>query len=99
MSLASPYPGTALYRQARDAGWLRDEPALIDGTGRQVSAIAYPHLGGEEIARAVETLYRQFYFRPTKIAALLGEAARHPRMLGRRIREGVEFMRFFGRQG
>jgi hypothetical protein len=98
VSIAAPYPGTALYQQARESGWLQDEPALIDRTGRQVSAIAYPHLGSDEIARAVETLYRRFYFRPAKIASLLGEAARHPRMLGRRVREGIEFLRFFGRR-
>jgi len=96
VSIAAPYPGTALHRQARGAGWLRDEPALIDGTGRQVSALAYPHLGSDEIARAVETLYRRFYFRPAKIASLLGEAVRDPRMLARRLREGIEFCRFFG---
>ena len=98
VSIAAPYPGTALYHQAREAGWLQDEPALIDRTGRQVSAITYPHLGSDEIARAVETLYRRFYLRPAKVASLLGEAVRHPRMLGRRLREGVEFFRFFGRR-
>jgi len=98
VSIAAPYPGTALYQQAREAGWLQDEHTLIDGTGRQVSAIAYPHLGSDEISRSVETLYRRFYFRPTKIASLLGEAARHPHMLGRRMREGIEFFRFFGRR-
>jgi hopanoid biosynthesis associated radical SAM protein HpnJ len=98
VSIAAPYPGTALYHQARDAGWLADEQALIDGAGRQVSALVYPHLGGDEIARAVERLYRRFYFRPTKIASLLREAARDRRMLIRRVREGMEFCRFFGQR-
>jgi len=98
VSIAAPYPGTALHRQARDAGWLQDEPALVDTTGRQLSALAYPHLHADEIARALETLYRRFYFRPTKIASLLWEAAREPAMLKRRLREGIEFCRFFGQQ-
>src|SRR5262249_9700475 len=95
VSIAAPYPGTALHAEAREAGWLREEPALIDGAGRQVSAISYPHLGGDDIARAVETLYRRFYLRPAKIATLIGETVRHPEMLGRRLREGLEFFAFF----
>jgi hopanoid biosynthesis associated radical SAM protein HpnJ len=98
VSIAAPYPGTALYQEARAAGWLQNAPALLDDRGHQVSALAYPHLSGDEIERAVEALYRGFYFRPAKIAALIGEAARSPRMLGRRVREGVEFFRFFGRR-
>jgi hopanoid biosynthesis associated radical SAM protein HpnJ len=98
VSIAAPYPGTALHRQARDAGWLQHDPALVDTTGRQLSALVYPHLGADEIARAVETLYRRFYFHPSKIASLLWEAARDPHMLRRRLREGIEFCRFFGRR-
>jgi hopanoid biosynthesis associated radical SAM protein HpnJ len=98
VSIAAPYPGTALHRQARDAGWLQHDPALVDTTGRQLSALVYPHLGADEIARAVETLYRRFYFHPSKIASLLWEAARDPYMLRRRLREGLEFCRFFGQR-
>src|SRR6266542_2574618 len=43
VSLAAPYPGTALYDEARRQGWLEAE-RLVDDAGVQVSAIGYPHL-------------------------------------------------------
>jgi len=38
VSLAAPYPGTALYAEARREGWLEAE-RLVDDAGMQVSAI------------------------------------------------------------
>src|SRR5438445_13352733 len=43
VSLAAPYPGTYLFRQATANGWLSGE-ALVDERGAQVSALSYPHL-------------------------------------------------------
>src|SRR6266850_290655 len=37
VSLAAPYPGTELYREARANGWLESDE-LVDGTGVQISA-------------------------------------------------------------
>ena len=97
VSLAAPYPGTALYRQAREEGWLRDE-ALVDAGGVQSSVLSYPHLERAEIHASLEQLYRRFYFRPRKIFAIGGEMLRDRAVMRRRLGEGVEFLRFLSRR-
>jgi hopanoid biosynthesis associated radical SAM protein HpnJ len=97
VSLAAPYPGTALYREARERGWLRDD-ALVDAGGVQTSVLDYPHLSRSEIFGSLEQFYRRFYFRPRKILAIGAEMLRDPSMLRRRLGEGVEFLRFLSRR-
>jgi hopanoid biosynthesis associated radical SAM protein HpnJ len=95
VSLAAPYPGTELYRQAVDQGWLDIANAeLIDDHGVQIAPLHYPHLSHTEIFHSLETFYRRFYFRRQKIASLLAEMVRSPQMMRRRLREGVEFFQF-----
>src|SRR5439155_312979 len=98
VSIAAPYPGTALYREAVDGGWLRG-PDLVSGRGFQQSALSYPHLSSAQIFEAVEAFYTRFYFRPRKLWAITREMARDRRLLGRRLREGVEFFRFLAQRG
>ena len=97
VSLAAPYPGTTLYRQAQEQGWLTDE-ALVDGSGVQTSVLGYPHLPRTEIFASVESFYRRFYFRPRKIFAIGGEMLRDRAVLKRRLGEGIEFFRFLARR-
>jgi hopanoid biosynthesis associated radical SAM protein HpnJ len=74
VSIPAPYPGTYLYEQARREGWLRDESGdLLMDEGFQVTSIDYPHLSHGEVFEAVEEFYRKFFFRPKKIASMLGE--------------------------
>ena len=95
VSLAAPYPGTFLYKQAVENGWLDAEHAdLIDDHGVQIAPLSYPHLSHTEIFDNVETFYRKFYFRAPKIASIVGEMVRSPQMMKRRLREGVEFFQF-----
>jgi len=95
VSLAAPYPGTFLYKQAVENGWLdADHAELVDEHGIQIAPLHYPHLSHQEIFDSVETFYRRFYFRAGKIASIVGEMALSPEMLVRRLREGVEFFRF-----
>ena len=95
MSLAAPYPGTFLYRQAVENGWLDDANAeLVDEHGVQIAPLHYPHLSHTEIFDSVETFYKRFYFRSGKIASIVGEMVRSPEMMQRRLREGVEFFQF-----
>ena len=95
VSLAAPYPGTFLYRQALENGWLDDAHAdLVDAHGVQIAPLSYPHLSHTEIFDSVETFYRRFYFRAGKIASIVGEMARSPEMMRRRLREGLEFFQF-----
>jgi hopanoid biosynthesis associated radical SAM protein HpnJ len=95
VSLAAPYPGTFLYRQARENGWLGDEDAeLLTERGVQAASLSYPHLSRTEIFQSVDAFYKRFYFRAPKIAAIAGEMVRSPDLLKRRLREGFEFFRF-----
>ena len=95
VSLAAPYPGTYLYKQALEKGWLDGANAeLVDGHGVQIAPLHYPHLSHTEIFDAVETFYKRFYFRSGKIASIVGEMVRSPEMMKRRLREGVEFFHF-----
>jgi len=95
VSLAAPYPGTFLYNQAVENGWLDAANAeLIDDNGIQIAPLHYPHLSHTEIFDSVETFYRKFYFRAPKIAAIVNEMIRSPQMMKRRLREGVEFFQF-----
>ncbi|HYW03992.1 MAG TPA: hopanoid biosynthesis associated radical SAM protein HpnJ [Gammaproteobacteria bacterium] len=100
VSLAAPYPGTRLYNQAVDNGWLRENPEanLVNDHGVQLSPISYPHLEADEIFESVETFYKKFYFRPRKIAEMTAEMALNPGMIGRRLREGREFARFLSQR-
>jgi len=95
VSLAAPYPGTYLYRQALENGWLDNANAeLVDTHGVQLAPLHYPHLSHTEIFESVETFYRRFYFRSGKIASIVGEMVKSPEMMKRRLREGIEFFHF-----
>jgi radical SAM superfamily enzyme YgiQ (UPF0313 family) len=93
VSLAAVYPGTELYRQATEKGWLLPNQ-LVGSDGVQVSSIAYPELSSREIFDSLATFYRRFYFRPRKIAEIVGEMVASPHWMKRRLREGVEFFHF-----
>jgi hopanoid biosynthesis associated radical SAM protein HpnJ len=95
VSLAAPYPGTYLYKQALDNGWLDEANAeLVDDKGVQIAPLHYPHLSHSEIFHSVEDFYKRFYFRAPKIAAIVSEMILKPEMMKRRLREGVEFFAF-----
>jgi hopanoid biosynthesis associated radical SAM protein HpnJ len=95
VSLAAPYPGTFLYRQAKENGWLYNEEIdLLTQEGTQIAPLNYPHLSHTEIFESVEDFYKRFYFRPSKIASIVGEMLVSPQVMKRRLREGVEFFQF-----
>jgi hopanoid biosynthesis associated radical SAM protein HpnJ len=100
VSIAAPYPGTELYRQAVENGWLPaddDGTTLVSSDGTQVAALSYAHLEHTEILDSVDAFYKRFYFRAGKIAEMSAELFR-PGMAGRRLREGTEFVRFLGQR-
>jgi len=94
VSLAAAYPGTELYRQAQENGWLREQSTLVANDGIQVSSLEYPNLSHQEIFDSLATFYKRFYFRPGKIGEIVYEMVRSPHWLKRRLREGVEFFQF-----
>ncbi|MEC4814446.1 MAG: hopanoid biosynthesis associated radical SAM protein HpnJ [Scytonema sp. PMC 1069.18] len=93
VSIAAPYPGTELYRQAQTNGWFSNN-ALVANSGIQMSTLQYPNLSNHEIEDAVEQMYRRFYFRPKAIIPIVGEMLTNPQMLVRRLREGAEFFSY-----
>ncbi len=95
VSLAAPYPGTFLFDQAVKNGWLdADNAELVDDSGIQIAPLHYPHLSHKEIFTSLESFYKEFYFRPGKIASIVGEMLTSTDMMKRRLREGVEFFQF-----
>lgn len=96
VSLAAPYPGTTLYKQAVENGWLQESDAanLVNDKGVQLAAISYPHLTKEEIFHSMEIFYKRFYLRPSKIWEIVKEMLASWDLTKRRLREGVEFFRF-----
>src|SRR5580698_9416004 len=100
VSIAAPYPGTELHRQAVENGWLPaddDGTTLVSEQGTQLAALSYPHLQHTEILESVDAFYRRFYFRAAKLAEMSAEMFQ-PGMASRRLREGTEFVRFLGRR-
>jgi hopanoid biosynthesis associated radical SAM protein HpnJ len=95
VSLAAPYPGTELYRQALEQGWLRTERGeLVDDHGIQAAALDYPGLSSTLIFNSLDEFYRKFYFRPRKMISMFGGMLRDPAVMRRRLREGAEFFKF-----
>jgi hopanoid biosynthesis associated radical SAM protein HpnJ len=101
VSLAAPYPGTSLYKQSVENGWLQENDAvnLVNDKGVQLAAISYPHLSKDEIFHSMEVFYKKFYFRPSKIWEIVREMLSSWEMMTRRLREGVEFFRFLRTHG
>ncbi len=95
VSLAAPYPGTELYRQAQEQGWLEQRTDdLVDTHGIQTAALNYPGISKTLIFNSLDDFYKKFYFRPRKMVSLFGGMLRDPQVMKRRIREGAEFFSF-----
>jgi hopanoid biosynthesis associated radical SAM protein HpnJ len=98
VSLAAPYPGTFLYKQATENGWFDGTDHLLTDGGNQIAQLSYPHLPAALIFDKVEEFYKRFYFRPSKIWSIVSEMLRDWNMMKRRLREGVEFFDFLRRR-
>jgi len=82
-AVAIPHPGSVLYQQVVENGWLRYND-WEDFTSCK-ALIETPQLSRKEVEEARVRAYREFYFRP---AFILREATRirHPRDLQRLVR-------------
>ncbi len=98
VSLAAPYPGTELYRQALENGWFR-EGDLVNDAGQQIAALEYENLTKEEIFAAVEKFYKSYYFRFRPISRIVKTMLRDRDVMKRRLREGGEFFKFLQLRG
>ncbi len=93
VSIATPYPGTELYEQAIENGWLVSDE-LVSDSGIQQAALEYENLSKEEIFDSVERFYRRFYFRPKPILRIIKTMITDMDMCKRRLREAKEFFSF-----
>jgi hopanoid biosynthesis associated radical SAM protein HpnJ len=91
VSLASPYPGTAMYDWVRENGHLTVD-SLVDDTGYQKCTVSYPELSAEEIFRAVEIFYRRYYFSRRYLWKSLKKMARDQDERKRLLSEGRQFL-------
>jgi hopanoid biosynthesis associated radical SAM protein HpnJ len=91
VSLASPYPGTELFKYVMDNGYLAVDP-LLDESGYQKCTVEYPGLSSDEIYRSVERFYRSFYFRPKYIFKAVRKMATSSEECKRLLKEGVQFL-------
>ena len=93
VSLAAPYPGTELYRQAMANKWY-DTETMVRNDGTQSCTMSYPGFTSEEITAGVKRFYSKFYARPTPIFRMLVSMAKDPIERRRRLREGREFLAY-----
>jgi hopanoid biosynthesis associated radical SAM protein HpnJ len=100
VSLAAPYPGTELYRQAQEQGWLPAERAdgLVQDAGIQEAVLSYDGLSSEEMHAALERFYRAYYLRPRPILRIMRDMARDGEVMRRRLREAREFFSFMAQR-
>ena len=97
VSIAAPYPGTELYRQAQENGRLVGS-GLVAPDGTQVCPMTYEKLSGKEVLSSVDRFYRRFYFRPKVMARIGRQMAKDADVRRRRFREGREFLSFLRRR-
>jgi anaerobic magnesium-protoporphyrin IX monomethyl ester cyclase len=88
-AVAIPHPGTALYQECKDNGWLTSEN-WADYTSES-SLIETPWLTAEEVEQARVRAYREYYYRPRFI---VGEALKIRRMADiKRLARGANSVR------
>lgn len=56
-SIATPYPGTQFYKQAKEQGWLVSD--VFDATGE--AAVSYPNYSREEITEMFNLAWKMWY--------------------------------------
>jgi hypothetical protein len=93
VSLPAPYPGTELYRQAVENGWIVPTD-MVHSDGTQACPVKYAHLSSEDICAARDRFYKKFYFRPRVMLRLGAQFLLNREERGRRYREAKEFLSF-----
>ena len=79
VSLAAPYPGTHLYKQALENGWLDDANAeLVDENGVQMAPLHTRASATPRFSIRSRPSTGSFYLRPAKIASIVGEMVMSP---------------------
>jgi len=82
LNISTPYPGTALFKEAEGRGWLVHKNWYRYGQGEVL--VQQPQISAEEIYRFERYAFRRFYLRPRVILRMLKRIAnlRHIRDYG-----------------
>ena len=67
--ISTPYPGTAMYKEAAERGWLR--PASWDEYGQARVLVDQPQISADEIYRFERHFNRRFYVRRRFVKRML----------------------------
>ena len=95
VSLAAPYPGTFLYKQAVENGWLDAANAeLVDEQRHPDRAAALSPSQPPADLRFGRGFLQAILFPLEQDRHIVGEMVRSPQMMKRRLREGAEFFQF-----
>ena len=67
------YPGTAIYRWAKQKGYLvpKDWTEWVSPKKEQVTVLNYPQFTKEQIDEYIDKALREFYLRPSQITKML----------------------------
>jgi len=69
-AVGTPYPGTALYDEAREKGWLVSD--YWEDFDQNYSAIlSYPDFTADDIMKSIQQAYKAWYLRPRGIWTFL----------------------------
>lgn len=68
-AIGTPYPGTELYQEAKEKGWLQSE-RWEDFDQNYSPVLSYPDFTSNDIIHSVKKAYRKWYFRPRGIISL-----------------------------
>ena len=99
VSLAAPYPGTELYRQAQRERLVRQaQRGLVEEHGIQEAVLSYDGLSSQEMHAALERFYRAYYLRPRPILRIMKDMLRDRQVMQRRLREAREFFSFMAQR-
>lgn len=73
LSISTPYPGTALFKEAEERGWLKHKNWYRYGQGEVL--VEQPQIRAEEIYRFERYAFRRFYLRPRVVLRMLARIA------------------------
>jgi radical SAM superfamily enzyme YgiQ (UPF0313 family) len=73
VAVVTPFPGTELYKWAKENGYLitEDPNEYLDERGHQKSIISYPGVSSREIREAVDGILKSYYLSPSYIPIAL----------------------------
>jgi anaerobic magnesium-protoporphyrin IX monomethyl ester cyclase len=69
-AVGAPYPGTELYTQAKEHGWLESE-CWEDFDQNYSAILSYPDFSSDDVMKSIRRAYLKWYLRPRGVVAFL----------------------------